>query len=314
VALEEAGWTVEEIETDQDLREAAFGPKLVWIRATGSTPAEFDHLGKLFDLHPLALEDVQSASQRPKVEDYPNMTFVVVRLPARDGSDIRWVQVGLFLGKDFVLTASNERTEIMDGVEGRLVAGGMLREVRTADTLLHMILDGLVDSYFPFLHTLEDDIEELEEAVLEKAGKQELAKIRDLKGAISRTRRVAVPMREAMLNLERTDRPLISRETRTYLRNVADHMIRISEQVEHVKEVALITQEAWNSAVANQQNQAMKRLTVVAAVLLIPALLAGVGGMNFEAGFPPWGFWQVTLGIFGVTLLTLAVAWAQDWV
>lgn len=306
-------WVAEDVESEQELRELAFGPELVWLRATGSTPEEFRHLGELFDLHPLALEDVQNATQRPKVEDYPGITFVVVRVPVRSTEGIQWLQVGLFLGKDFVLTASTGRNPILDEAERRLEALRKDTDVRTSDRVLHFLLDHLVDAYFPFLHSLQDDLEELEEAVLEEATKDHLERIRDLKHTISLTRRLGLPMREAMQSLERTEHPNVAPETRTYLRDVADHMIRISEQVEHVKEVALITQETWNSTLANQQNETMKRLTVIAAVLLFPTLLAGIGGMNFEDGFPAYNFWDVTWVIVGFIVLTLAVAWWRDW-
>jgi magnesium transporter len=311
---EENVWVHHEIESEHELRELAFGPELVWIRSTGSTPEEFAHLGELFELHPLALEDVQNARQRPKVEDYPGVTFVVVRVPQREGHDVEWLQVGIFVGKDFVLTASTNRNPILDSAEKRLLAGLTSRTVDSADSLFHLIVDTLVDAYFPYLHALQDELEDLEDEVLERAGKQELARIRDLKHEISQTRRIVLPMREAMLSVERAEHPNIAAETRPYLRDVADHMIRINEQVEHVKEVALIAQETWNSTLANSQNESMRRLTVVAALLLVPGLLAGLGGMNFEQGFPAWSFPIVAGTIVGLIILGFAVAWWIDWI
>ncbi len=313
VELGDDGWVAEEVDSEEKLRELAFGPQLVWLRATGSTADEFRHLGELFELHPLALEDVQNATQRPKVEDYPGVTFVVVRVPVRTADEVAWLQVGLFLGKDFVLTASTGRNPILDETERRITSAGGNTALRTADRLLHFLLDSLVDAYFPFLHSLQDDLEELEEAVIDEATKENLARIRDLKHTISLTRRLTLPMREAMLSLERGEHANILPETRTYLRDVADHMIRISEQVEHVKEVALIAQETWNSTLANQQNATMKRLTVVAAVLLFPTLVAGIGGMNFEDGFPGYNFWTVTWAIFALIVVAVAFAWWRDW-
>jgi magnesium transporter len=310
---EDGKWTSSEMEDRQALRDIAFGPQLVWIRAGGATPEQFAQLGEFFDLHPLALEDAQNAHQRPKVEDYPGVTFVVVRVPRHNGQEIEWIQIGLFLGEGFVLTASPQASGILDIAERRLLAAPPGQTIARADRLAHLLLDVVVDAYFPFLHQLEDEVEDLEEAVITNPRREDLARIRDAKHTLSQTRRVVVPMRDAMLSLERVEHPNISAEARTYLRDVADHMIRTNEHLEHVKDLVLITQESWNSALANQQNEIMKRLTVLAGIILIPSLLAGLGGMNFADGFPDWSFPVVALIIMGLAVAGFVAARLGRW-
>lgn len=305
-------WFVQEDLPQEEARELALGPTPVWVRAEAVPEEVWKRLGEWFDLHPLALEDIQNVRQRPKVEDYPRITFAVVRVPRLEDGDVRWVQVGVFLGEGFVLTATRERVPELDAVESRMLAGRLDAGQGQVDRVFHRIVDAVVDAWFPYMDHLEDTLEDLEDVVIDRAERKELESIRDLKGMISKTRKVISPMRDAMLSLERSDHANIQPETRLYLRDVADHMIRLAERLDHVKEVALIAQETWNATLANQQNAVMKRLTVVAALLLVPALLAGIGGMNFD-GFPTWDFWLVTGFIIGLTAVAALAAVIKGW-
>lgn len=287
------------------------GGELTWYRMGGSSAEELAALGKELGLHHLALEDVANIRQRPKVEDYSDHTFAIIRVPRRV-DDLVWLQSGIFIGHNYIVTASTEPLPELDAVQQRLLAKGLPDKRLTTDHLLYLILDALIDAWFPYLDTLEDELDELEERVIDNADKANLAQIRSMKGIVSRTRKVSAPMREAMLSLERQEHPNIHKEARIYLRDVSDHMVRLTERLEHVKEVAFIAQESWNSSLANQQNQVMKRLTVVAGLLLLPGLLAGLGGMNFE-GIPEWNYWAVTGTIIAMIVTGFSVAAWKKW-
>ncbi len=284
---------------------------LTWVRSAGTPVPQLEELGEAFGLHPLAIEDVTHVRQRPKVEDYPDLTFIILRIPRRE-EELAWQQVGVFLGKDFVVTASTEPVPELDQLERRLLARGLNGET-DASNLLYNVLDVLVDAWFPYMDGLEDDVEDLEAAASTLPSQEILAAVRAIKRTVSRTRKVSLPMREAMLNLERGTHPHLSQESKVYIRDVSDHMVRLSERLEHVQEMALIAQETWNATLANQQNQVMKRLTVIAALLLFPGLVAGLGGMNFERGFPEWGYWPVVGGIVVFIILGFSVAAWRKW-
>ncbi len=285
---------------------------LAWLRAGGAPKQQLMTLGKQLGLHPLALEDVQNTRQRPKVEDYGDIVFVVVRVPRYDG-EVSWKQVGIFLGPDFVVTASEAPLPELDAVEARMLKRGLPEDRGSACFLFYLILDALVDAWFPYMDALEEHLDDLEDKVLEEATQALLADIRNVKHTISRTRKVSGPMRDAALALERGDHRAILPATKVYLRDVSDHMVRITERLDHVKETSLIAQETWNATLANRQNELMKRLTVVAALLLLPGLLAGLGGMNFERGFPAWGYWPVVATIFGIVVLGIGAARWKRW-
>ncbi len=310
VTLQEGTWSSRE----QGAADVGLTPDatLAWVRAGGASSTELAALGASMGLHPLALEDVQNARQRPKVEEYDGVTFAVVRVPTYAGGDVSWRQVGVFLGADWVVTASEALLPELDAVERRLLEKGLPEGRATACFVFYRILDALVDAWFPYVDAVEEHLEGLEDAALEDPNQALLASIRDVKRTVSKTRKVSGPMREATLSVERGDHGAIRDATRVYLRDVSDHMVRITERLEHVREASLIAQDAWNATLANRQNEIMKRLTVIAALLLLPGLLAGLGGMNFP-GIPAWDYWTVTTSIVGVVAVGLAVAWRKDW-
>ncbi len=308
----EGNWKAHDILTVAGVLEQIQTDKLTWVRAGGVEQRMMEELGEAFGLHPLAVEDVMYPRTRPKIEDYPDLTFIVVRIPRYD-EELEWQQVGLFLGTDFLVTASAAPVKELDTLEQRILGRGLPEGRETSCQLLYMALDAIVDRWLPFMDELEEQIDGMEEDAADTPSPELLAEIRDMKRLISKVRKVSQPMREAFLSLERSDHPHIRETTKIYLRDVSDHMVRIAERLDHVKEMALIAQETWNATLANQQNQVMKRLTVIAALLLFPGLIAGLGGMNFEAGFPQLPYWWVTGGIFAFIVIGFAISAWRKW-
>ncbi len=291
------GWQRSKGLKPEAARDLAFGPTHVWIRLEGLAQDKLDSLGAVFNLHPLAIEDVRSHRQRPKVEDYQELTFVVARAPRWDHANdqMSWLTIGLFLGPDFLITACTDPVAELDAVEKRLLAlrGGPKNS--TIDRVLYEVLDAIVDAYFPIMDQLEDRIETLEDEILSGAEFTELQKVQSLKHIVSQTRKTIFPMREAMAALEKGEHPNISAETCLYLRDVADHMTRLAERLEHVKEVAVLAQETYNATLANQTNRIVKFLTGVTIILTIPMLIGTLMGMNVPV--PQWD--PLRLGTFG---------------
>ncbi|MFA5945070.1 MAG: CorA family divalent cation transporter [Candidatus Thermoplasmatota archaeon] len=311
LAFEGGAWRQSGDLRPEEARDLAWGPTHVWIRLEGLAQSKLDALAAVFDLHPLTLEDVRNHRQRPKVEDYPNLTFVVARAPRwnQDTDEMSWLTVGVFLGPDFLITVCTDPVAELDVVEKRLLGSKVTPKTATIDHAFYQVLDTIVDSYFPLMDDLEDRIEELEEGVVESPEQSELAKIMDLKHIVSQTRKTVFPMREAMVLLEKGDHPNIREETCIYLRDVADHMTRLSERLEHVKEVAVLTQETYNATLQNQTNVQVKRLTTITLVFMFTGLLASLGGMTEFANLPgQWNFFVVSAAILLLTVVALLVA------
>lgn len=295
-------------------RDLAYGPTHVWIRLEGLAQGKLDTLGSVFNLHPLAIEDVRSHRQRPKVEDYDNLTFVVARAPRwnHEQDELSWLTVGLFLGPDFLITACTDPVAELDAIEKRLLNTKAGPKTSTIDHVFYQVLDAIVDSYFPLMDDLEDRIEAMEEGILESPETGELHKIQAFKHIASQVRKTIFPMREAMVALEKGEYPNIREDTQVYLRDVADHTTRLTERLDHVREVAVLAHETYFSQLQSQTNTIVKRLTGVTLVFLVPTLLASIGGMNFG------GLWNVsfniaTAAVLGATLVTAMIAWRLKW-
>lgn len=315
LAFEGGAWRQSGDLAPEAARDLAWGPTHVWIRLEGLAQSKLDALAAVFDLHPLTLEDVRNHRQRPKVEDYPNLTFVVARAPRwnQESDEMSWLTVGMFLGPDFLITCCTDPVSELDAVEKRILGTRASAKTSTIDHIFYQVLDGLVDSYFPIVDGLEDRIEALEEGVVESPEQHELQKIMELKRIVSQTRKTVYPMREAMVSLEKGEHPNIREETCIYLRDVADHMTRLVERLEHVKEVAVLTQETWNATTQNQTNKIVKLLTGYTIVLTVPMLIGTFFGMNFERGFPDWNFWWVVAGSAGLMVPLYVLAKKFDW-
>lgn len=311
LAFEGGAWRHSGDLRPEDARDLAWGPTHVWIRLEGLAQSKLDALGAVFDLHPLSLEDVRNHRQRPKVEDYPNLTFVIARAPRwnQDTDEMSWLTVGIFLGPDFLITCCTDPVAELDAVEKRLLSSKVTPKTGTIDHAFYQVLDTVVDSYFPLMDELEDRIEALEEGVVDSPERHELQKIMDLKHIVSQTRKTVYPMREAMVQLEKGEYPNIREETCIYLRDVADHMTRLAERLEHVNQVAVLTQETYNAAVTQQTNKIVKVLAGITFVLTVPMLVGTFYGMNLE-GIPEWdplgvGPWWTVTGFLAATAVPL---------
>lgn len=297
-----------------EARDLAYGPTLVWLRMEGLVKDRLEQLASVFDLHPLAIEDVQSHRQRPKVEDYPNLTFVVARAPRwdRENDQMTWLTVGIFLGPDFLITCCTDPVQELDQVQKRLLAARPSTKQGSVDHVFYQVIDTIVDSYFPIMDELEERIEQLEEEVIASPERHELAKIQDLKHIVSQNRKTIFPMREAMVALEKGEHPNIREETRLYLRDVADHMTRLAERLEHVREVAVLSQETYNATMQNQTNRIVKVLAGITFVVTIPMLVGTFFGMNLP-GVPRWDFWTVAGFLTFLTMPLYLLARRWDW-
>jgi magnesium transporter len=294
-------------------RDLAWGPTHVWIRLEGYDQKKLDSLGATFNLHPLAIEDVRNHRQRPKVEDYDKLTFVVARAPRwnRETDEMSWLTIGLFLGPDFLITACTDPVAELDMVEKRLLTMKVSPKTASIDHVFYQVLDSIVDAYFPIMDELEDRIEAVEEGAIDTPETIELEQIQNFKHIVSQTRKTIYPMREAMVALERGDHPNIRDDTKVYLRDVADHTTRLTERLEHVKELAVLAHESYFAALQSQTNQIVKVLAGITFVVTIPMLVGTLFGMNFD--IPDWNFYVVS-GLLLASMVPLyVIAKTWDW-
>jgi magnesium transporter len=264
----------------------ASGSGLLWLNLENPDPVELIHcLKDVCHFHPLAIEDCQSEGyQTPKVDDYEDYIFVIAHALIPDHGNLENLdmnELDLFLGRNYVVT-SHRSTEMppVEQVWSRLEKDQRLMS-HGADFLCHALLDALVDDYMPLIDKMDDEIEWLEDRVLEKPNPETLSRILGLKHSTLSLRRIISPQREIMNRLSRDEFVLIAEKHRIYYRDIYDHLVRIQDLIESVRDIVSGTLDIYLSATSNRLNEIMKALTVVSTIFLPLSFFAGVYGMNF---------------------------------
>ena len=256
----------------------------VWIGLHDPSPELLREIQLEFGLHDLAVEDAQVAHQRPKLEQYGDSVFVVLR-PAILAPDQQRIELGethLFVGPRYVVSIRHGDTPGYAAVRARCESTPALL-AKGPGFVLYAVMDFIVDHYFPVLDTLGDQLESLEDEIFsETFDRKTVQRIYDLKRNLVEVKRAVSPLVDVSNRLIRFDLPLIPEDTRPYFRDVYDHAIRINEHVDTLRELLTGALEAHLSLTAVAQNDAMKKLAGWAAIIGVPTMVAGVYGMNFK--------------------------------
>ncbi|MFG3226390.1 magnesium and cobalt transport protein CorA [Kitasatospora sp. NPDC048194] len=297
----------------------AAGPgAFVWIGLFEPTVEELDRVGREFALHPLAVEDAVSAHQRPKVEAYQGSLFVALKtLGYHPGAHaVTSGEVMVFLGPDFVMTVRHGEDTPLSGLRARLEQQPELLRYGPS-SVLHSVCDAVVDGYVEVATALQADLDELEADVFAagRVGRDVAGRIYGCKRQVMAVRRAAAPLMEPMLRLER-GAPFVQPETAPYLRDVADHLARVNDQVEGMDRLLTDILNANLAQVSVQQNNDMRKISAWAALAAVPTMIAGIYGMNFDH-MPElhqrWGY-PAVLALMAVVCVVLhRVFKRHDW-
>ena len=280
--------TFENVNVDQ-LAQLRSDWSKVWIDVVGLRDTDtLRQLGDLFQLHDLALEDVVNVRQRPKVQDYGDFFFAIIRRFELIDTELSGEQISIFWGNGFVITFQERPGDCFDPVRERLRKGvGRVRQ-GGIDYLAYALLDAVVDSYFPILEIFGDRLEELEEGLFGSKKTVDLRDIRRNRRQLLAIRRNLWPLREALVQLHRVESSLISADTRTYLRDTYDHAIQLIDVLENYRELGGSLVDLYLSVTANRTAEVSRVLTVAATVFIPLSFVAGVFGMNFNSKKSPY--------------------------
>jgi magnesium transporter len=286
-AIEYGPDDVEE-KTVSDLAECApprDGRAVTWINVDGLHDMEIiQRLGDMFGLHPLMLEDIVSTRQRPKVEDYGDRLYVVLRMFSNhvDGEGLESEQVSIVLGEGIVLSFQERQGDVFDPVRERIRTGkGRIRDMGP-DYLLYSLIDAVVDSYFLMCEQMGDQLEELEDELVTDPKPEDSARIHHLKRELIVQRKSIWPLREVIASLMRRDSPLILEATGLFLRDVYDHTIQVMDTIESSRDVLSGLLDIYLTGISNRMNEVMKVLTIIATIFIPLTFIAGIYGMNFD--------------------------------
>jgi len=260
-------------------------PTTTWINVDGIDEiAIIEKIGKAYDLHPLVLEDVATAGQRPRFDNYERHAYIVLNMLSYNpaGRVVDSEQVSIVLGANFVISFQERVGDIFDPIRERIrQAKGKIRKM-SADYLAYSLIDAIVDSYFAILEKVGERIEDLEDELIDNATDQTLRKIHSLKREMMFLRRSVWPLRELISGMQRDESSLISSQTHLYLRDVYDHTIQVIDTIEGFRDMAAGMLEIYLSSVSNRMNAVMKVLTIIATVFIPLTFIVGIYGMNFR--------------------------------
>ncbi|MBN1220237.1 MAG: magnesium/cobalt transporter CorA [Anaerolineae bacterium] len=302
----------QEIQALEEVLPVKDGHKVIWINFDGlSETAVLEQLGQMFDLHLLVLEDVLDANQRPKLEDYDDYLYLVVKMlyyADVQRSQVVVEQVSLIIGSNLVISLQDAGGDVFDPIRRQLRNPGSRLRKAGADYLAYTLLDAIVDHYFVVLDKLAEDIEEIEEELVENPTSQTLETIYNLKRELIFLHKSVWPLREVLYRLTRGESPLFTEQSRIYLRDVYDHAVQVIDLAEIYRELITGMLDIYLSSVSNRLNTIMKVLTIIATIFIPMSFLTSVYGMNFK--YMPelewrWGYlcvWLVLITLSGLML------------
>ncbi len=275
--------------------------RFVWIGLHEPDEALLKEVQREFGLHDLAIEDAHMAHQRPKLERYGECLFAVLRTAQRDPEAHRIVfgETHIFAGSQYVVSVRHGPSLSYAEVRARCEATPKLL-CKGPGFVLYALMDFVVDQYFPIVRSLEDELESLEEEIFgESFGRETTERIYELKRDLLEVKRATAPLVDVCNRLMRYDLDLIPEDTRPYFRDVYDHVIRINEMIDTQRELLSTALEANLALRSVAQNESMKRLAGLVAIIAVPTMIAGVYGMNFRF-MPeldwPWAYPLVLAG------------------
>jgi magnesium transporter len=287
----------------------------VWVDLTDPSPDIVRSVASDLGLHPLIAEDVAERNERAKVATYDDMLHVVL-FDLEYRGEVVPAEVDFVLGKRFLLSVHGSDCDLRSRIEERNGGGPIL--AKGADFMLYTIADRIVDGYFPVLDALADEIDDLQDKVVESASEWTLQRLFVLKRELLAIRRATSPAREVLNQLTNRDLTVISPDHVVYYRDVYDHLIRVTDELDNYRELVSGTLDIYLSTVNNNLSRIMKRLTGVTVILAGIGAVAGIFGMSEAAlavsNGEKSGFWLITAIIVVAAVMAAVILRRIDWI
>ena len=278
-----------------------------WINFSGLHDVELiRRVGDHYGIHPLVQEDIANTNQRPKIEEFDDHLFVVIKMIYEDAetSELTFEHVSLIIGPRYVLSFQETPDDVFEPVRERIRSTrGRIRKMG-ADYLAYALLDVIIDHYFVVLEHFGSTSEDLEEEILDEPTVSTQEKINALRRSLIHMRRSVWPVRDILGRLERLESPLLHPDTRPFLRDAYDHAVQVVDIVESLRDLVSGLTDLYMTVLSNRMNEIMKVLTIIGTIFIPLTFIAGIYGMNFE--YMPELSWQY--GYFGVWGIMIVMA------
>lgn len=291
---------------------------IVWADVSDPTSSDFEELAEEFGFHPLSIEDCRSEHQRPKIEEYAGYYFVVLYEAQLAGPQDRLElrELNIFLGKNYLVTVHSRPIRAID-TAARLWPEWIDRAEEGAGLLAYLLIDAIVDDYLPLLDIVSERMDELEDSIFGEWRAEVIEEIFSVKKKLLYLRRSITPLRDVFNTMLRREQPIFPREIHIYFQDVFDHLIRVADTIDTLRDMLSSTMDAYLSVSGNRMNKIMKRLTSISTILMSVTLIAGIYGMNFVL-MPElrWRYGYV-FALSSMVIVGLALYWylkKVDWI
>ncbi len=256
---------------------------VIWADVSDPTSRDFEELAEEFGFHHLSIEDCRNAHQRPKVEEYSGYYFLVLYEAELAGPSDRLElrELNIFLGKNYLVTVHSRPIRAI-GTAARLWHEWTDRAEQGSGLLAYLLIDGIVDDYLPLLDIISERMDDLEDSIFGEWRAEVIEDIFTIKKKLLYLRRSITPLRDVFNTMLRREQPIFPREIHVYFQDVFDHLIRVADTIDSLRDMLSSTMDAYLSVSGNRMNKIMKRLTSISTILMSVTLIAGIYGMNFD--------------------------------
>ena len=255
----------------------------VWVALKDTLPGELDEMQRQFGLHELAVEDAHHGHQRPKIEEYGDSLFAALHMIEPADDELRVGELNVFVGRNYVLSVRNHAEQGFVNVRQRSEREPHLLKHGSA-FVLYALMDTVVDRYFPVLDALEDELELVEKRIFDvnHPARENIEALYALKQKLMTLKHAAGPLHEAVGRLYGGRVPEVCANTQEYFRDVADHLLRINQSIDSLRDMVTTAISVNLSLITLGENETTKRLAAYAALVAVPTMIGGIYGMNFK--------------------------------
>lgn len=276
----------QEISSISELKQLRNAELITWVNVDGLSDIHIvESIGQELNIHPLVLEDILSTHQRPKLEEYDDFLYLVIKgisLNQEKNFSLQYEQISILLLANYVVTFKEKADDTFDPINNHLQNhNGRLRQLGS-DYLAYVILDTVVDEYFVVEDSLDGIIDPLEDNILFNSNKEMLQTVQQIRRGLISMKRNISPLRELLATIQRADTPLLQEKTLRYYGDVYDHVLRVTDSLESYRERISAMHDIYLSSISNKLNETMKILTIFASIFIPLTFIAGIYGMNFE--------------------------------
>jgi len=255
---------------------------VIWVVLDRPTTDEVDAVAAILHFHPLAVEDCIHYVELPKIDEFEDHAFIITHgLRLNDEGEVEKVELDCFLGRNFLVTSHLDPSRSVSALREKVERNPELLS-RGADFILHALLDAQVDNYMPLIDRFDADVDRLEDEILERPRAELLGEILALRRQVISVRRSLGPQREVLGRLARHDLAFVSPRCSIYFRDVYDHVVRVHEMLEGVRDMVGALMESYRSTISQKLNEVIHRLTTISTIFLPMTFVASIFGMNFH--------------------------------